>query len=162
MQFILKISFILLFAGVTSCSLLNKKNQNNIVGKGSQYIENKDIDHDRKGSDSGQIEGLKSVFFELDSSSLSSEAKEVLRSNRDWLDNNPSVKYFELEGHCDPLGSDAYNIGLGQRRAEAVKTFFKSLGVSDSKISIISYGEEKLISSFDNSLNRRVNLVPVY
>ena len=152
---------------MASCSYLQKmkdkfQGHNQIVGAGSQDIENKDIDSDRRGSDSGSVSGLETVFFALDSSQLSDQVKATLRSNKQWLDDNSSAVRLELEGHCDPLGSEAYNIGLGQRRAESVKSFLRSLGVSEDKLSIISYGEEKLLSSTNNSRNRRVNFVPIY
>ena len=144
-----------------SCAYFQKKKAE-IVGPGSEDIITTDIDRDKRGSDSGEIAGLKTVFFALDSSELSSETKETLEQNVTWLNNNPQVTRLELEGHCDPLGSEAYNIGLGQRRAESVKNYLLNLGVNREKLSIISYGEEKLLSETENHLNRRVNFVPIY
>ena len=121
-----------------------------------------DIEESGLGSDSGNMQGLSSVYFDLDSSSLAEAVKETLRANKEWLDANPNVKQMILEGHCDPLGSEPYNIGLGERRAQAVYNYLLSLGVSPDRISLVSYGEEKPISEVDNSLNRRVNFVPQY
>ena len=166
-KLVLKISFIFLFLNFLSCSYLQKvkdkvQGHNQIVGVGSQDIENTDIDSDRRGSDSGSISGLKTIFFSIDSSSLSPKAKKILKANKNWADRNSKVLRLELEGHCDSLGSEAYNIGLGQRRAESVQRFLKSLGVGEDKLSIISYGEERPLSSAKNHLNRRVNFVPIY
>lgn len=153
---------------ILSCAYLkkitgSKEDQMSLEGPGSEDIVNMDMDSDNKGSDSGTIDGLSTVFFALDSSTLSAETKEILQKNAEWLNNNPQVVRMELEGHCDPLGSEAYNIGLGQRRAESVKNYLQNnLGVSAEKLSIISYGEEKLLSEIENHLNRRVNFVPVY
>lgn len=157
------LSLLLVFS---SCAVLQKmkdkvQGKNQIEGEGAEFLENTDIDSDRKGSD-GSINGLSTVFFGLDSSNLSSEAKAILKANKDWMDKNPSVIRMELEGHCDLLGSEAYNIGLGRRRAQQVLNHLKSSGMSMDKISIISYGEEKPLSQTDNTLNRRVNFVPVY
>ena len=164
-----KITGILLLGSlIISCSYLQKmkdsiQGKNKIVGPGSEDIVNTDIDSDNKGSDSGSIEGLSTVFFELDSSQLSPKTLETLEKNVEWLNNNPQVTRLELEGHCDPLGSEAYNIGLGQRRAENVKKYLQNtLRISSEKLSIISYGEEKLLSETENHLNRRVNFVPIY
>ena len=148
-----------------SCSNLLKK----LKGQGSDIegdmagdIVSQDMDSDQRGSDSGDIDGLSSVFFAYDSSVLSEAAKKALRENKQWLEDNKRVVRVELEGHCDPMGSEAYNIGLGLRRARAVKIFLISLGVSEDQFSIVSYGEERPLSQTDNSKNRRVNFVPIY
>ena len=167
MKLILKIGLLFLLVNCLSCSYLQKmkdkaQGHNQIVGAGSQDIENKDIDSDRQGSDSGSISGLKTVVFDLDSSSLSPEAKQILKSNKNWMDNHPKVVRLEIEGHCDSLGSEAYNIGLGQRRAESAERFLRSLEAKEDKLSVISYGEERPLSSVESHLNRRVNFVPIY
>ena len=150
-----------------SCTYLQKLKDRfqggpQIEGEGADDISHTDIDSDTKGSDSGNIEGLSTVYFALDSSNLTESVKNTLRANKAWLDSNPSVKRIILEGHCDPLGSEAYNIGLGERRAQSVFNYLRSIGLSEDKMSIVSYGEEKLFSQTDNDLNRRVNFVPQY
>lgn len=162
------ISLIVFFThSFISCSYLQKikdrfQNRPEIEGEGAQDISNIDIDSDKTGSDSGNIDGLSTVHFDLDSSQLSEDVKETLEANKVWLDSNPEVKRIILEGHCDPLGSEAYNVGLGERRAQSVFNYLSSIGLSESKMSIVSYGEEKLFSEIDNVLNRRVNFVPQY
>ena len=158
---------ILCSQSLISCSYLQKiksrfQNEPQIEGVEAENISNIDIDSDLKGSDSGNIEGLSTVYFELDSSRLTDNAKATLMENKTWFDNNPSVQRIILEGHCDPLGSEAYNIGLGERRARSVLNYLKSIGLSEEKMSLISYGEEKLFSETDNDRNRRVNFVPQY
>lgn len=169
MQILKILSALCLGCFIVSCAYFKKitgakEDQVSLLeGPGSEDIVNMDMGSDSKGSDSGAIDGLGTVFFALDSSALSAETKETLQKNAEWLNNNPQVARMELEGHCDPLGSEAYNIGLGQRRAESVKNYLQNtLGVSSEKLSIISYGEEKLLSEIENHLNRRVNFVPVY
>ena len=78
-------------------------------------------------------------------SRLSEEVKATLRANKNWLDSHPEVQLILLEGHCDPLGSEAYNIGLGERRAQSVLNYLRSIGLNESKMSIVSYGEEKAV-----------------
>ena len=147
----------------TACVTKEKKaiDLNQLVGAGAQDISSQDIDMDNKGSDSGSIEGLSTVYFEYDSSVLSEEMKDTLRSNLYWLRNQEKVTRVELEGHCDTMGSESYNIGLGRRRAQTVKNFLVSEGL-DKQISIISYGEERPLSEVEHSKNRRVNFVPLY
>lgn len=148
-----------------SCSSLWKKitgKDSDIEGDMAGDIVSQDMDADQRGSDTGDISGLSSVFFAYDSSVLSEDTKDTLKENVEWIKDNSRVSRVELEGHCDPMGSEAYNIGLGLRRAQAVKTYLVSLGVSEDKFSIVSYGEERPLSQTDNSKNRRVNFVPIY
>ena len=156
-----QVSLFLVFMFFTvSCAMFSKKSD--IEGPMADDIVNKDIDSDSRGSDSGQFEGLETVYFAYDSSVLSNSAKQTLRSNMSWFKKSKRISRIELEGHCDSMGSEAYNIGLGLRRAQAVKTFLISLAMSDDQFSIVSYGEERPLSSSDNSRNRRVNFVPIY
>lgn len=160
---VILISFVF---SLSSCSFLQKvqdkiQGKNQIEGEGAGDISSTDIDEGQRGSDGG-IDGLSTIFFGLDSSVLSSETKASLKANKAWLDKNSQVVKLELEGHCDLLGSEAYNVGLGRRRAQQVLDYLKTLGVSEDKITIISYGEERPLSQTENSLNRRVNFVPIY
>ncbi len=133
-----------------------------MVGSEADDISSQDIDSDNKGSDGGSIDGLNTVYFEYDSSVLSEEAKNTLRENISWIQSNNSVTSLELEGHCDTMGSEAYNVGLGRRRASAVQNFLIENGISAGRLSVISYGEERPFSETDHSKNRRVNFVPIY
>ena len=158
---------IVLFFGFSavSCSYLQKikdRIQGSPEIEGAEDLSSVDMESGRTGSDSGQIDGLSTVYFSLDSSLLANDVKETLQVNKAWLDNNPQVKSLLLEGHCDSLGSEAYNIGLGERRAKSVFNYLLSLGLGADKMDIVSYGEEKIFSHTDNSLNRRVNFVPQY
>ena len=84
---------------------------------------------------------LKDVFFEFDRYDLSSEARETLRANADWLKSNASVR-VEIEGHCDERGTNEYNLALGAKRAQAARDYLSSLGIAPDRLSTISYGEE--------------------
>lgn len=85
---------------------------------------------------------LKRVFFEYDQHTLSDQARATLAENAAFLKANPSIK-ISIEGHCDERGSDEYNVALGERRAQAVKSYLGTLGVADGRMSTVSYGEEK-------------------
>lgn len=159
----MRVLFILFVCfAIVSCSSLKKEDKNKLVGDEASDISSQDIDSDSKGSDSGTIDGLSTVYFAYDSSVLSSEAKDILVENINWIQSHTEVTSLELEGHCDAMGSEAYNIGLGRRRAESVKNFLVEQGIDTSRLSVISYGEERPISEIDHSKNRRVNFVPMY
>ena len=162
-----RVMFLMVFLmGFSACTSFQKlmdkfQGRNQIVGEGSADIENIS-DGNRKDSDSGTVSGLSTVFFPLDSSVLSDAAKATLDANIEWLKNHPEVIRMEVEGHCDSLGSEAYNIGLGRRRAESVKVYLKAHNIPEEKLKIISYGEERPLSYTNNARNRRVNFVPIY
>jgi peptidoglycan-associated lipoprotein len=82
------------------------------------------------------------IFFEFDSAVLLAEAQEILRKKAEWLINNPKAT-ATIEGHCDERGTNEYNLALGERRAESAKAFLVDLGVQGSRLSSISYGEER-------------------
>ncbi|GAB4166548.1 MAG: peptidoglycan-associated lipoprotein Pal [Rickettsiaceae bacterium] len=82
------------------------------------------------------------VYFAFDSSALSKEAKNLLERQAKWLLAHPNV-VAKIEGHCDERGSESYNLALGSRRAEAVRSFLIAEGISDGRISTISYGKKR-------------------
>lgn len=84
---------------------------------------------------------LSDVNFAFDSAELSDGTKGILRENANWLLDNPGQDVV-IEGHCDERGTNEYNMALGQRRANAVEAYIRSLGVSEAQLSTISYGEE--------------------
>ena len=83
------------------------------------------------------------VYFDFDSAVLRSDAMEVLRSKAQWLEDNAGVMSLVIEGHCDERGTDAYNMALGQKRAEAVRQYLTDLGLDVQRFQIVSYGEER-------------------
>jgi peptidoglycan-associated lipoprotein len=84
---------------------------------------------------------LKDAFFEFDRYDLSADARAVLKSNADWLKNNPSAR-VDIEGHCDERGTNEYNLALGAKRAQAARDYLVSLGIAPDRLSTTSYGEE--------------------
>jgi peptidoglycan-associated lipoprotein len=87
---------------------------------------------------------MASVFFDLDKFDLKPTEEAKLRRAADWLnqDKNRTIT-FVIEGNCDPRGTAEYNIGLGDRRARAVKDFLGGLGVDPGRVDTISYGVER-------------------
>jgi peptidoglycan-associated lipoprotein len=83
-----------------------------------------------------------SIYFLFDSAILSDQAQQILNSKADYLRTYPGVN-VTVEGYCDERGTDAYNIALGDRRAQSVKTFLVNLGIGTDRLKTVSYGEEK-------------------
>jgi peptidoglycan-associated lipoprotein len=85
------------------------------------------------------------IHFAFDSSVLSGQAQQILKRKAEYLRTNPDVR-VTVEGHCDERGTNAYNLALGDRRADSVKDFLVNLGISLNRLSTISYGEERPIA----------------
>lgn len=98
------------------------------------------------------------VFFDSDSTELSSEAQATLDKQAAWLNQYPRYS-FSLEGHADERGTREYNFALGARRAEAAKNYLISHGVAASRIRTSSFGKERPVATCDDiscwSQNRR-------
>jgi len=82
------------------------------------------------------------IGYDFDKFELRADAQAVLRGQAAWLNQNPS-RTVTIEGHCDERGTREYNLGLGERRANAAKQYLTSLGVSASRVKTISYGKER-------------------
>lgn len=82
------------------------------------------------------------VYFELDQSNLTAEAREKLEDNARFLKENPELN-ATVEGHCDERGTVDYNLALGERRANSAVDYMGSLGVNRDRFRTISYGEER-------------------
>ncbi|MBW1897735.1 MAG: peptidoglycan-associated lipoprotein Pal [Deltaproteobacteria bacterium] len=102
------------------------------------------------------------VQFEFDSAKLSMEAQDILRQKAEWLKKNPRAKII-IEGHCDERGTNEYNLALGDRRAFSAKSFLADLGIDASRLTTVSYGEERPIDSRADedawAKNRRAHFV---
>lgn len=85
---------------------------------------------------------LQDVFFAFDRFDLSWESRQALAANARVLRENPGVRLV-VEGHCDERGTNEYNIALGERRARAARDYLVQSGIAPSRLSIISYGEER-------------------
>ena len=81
------------------------------------------------------------VLFSYNSFALTDEARQLLEEKAQWMAQNPEVS-VQLEGHCDERGTMAYNLALGERRANAVRQYMSALGVRADRITTVSYGEE--------------------
>lgn len=83
------------------------------------------------------------VYFDYDSADLKGDSRQLLGLKAEWLQDNPDVIAVLVEGHCDERGTDAYNLALGERRAQAVKAFLVEQGIAGEKLTTRSRGEEQ-------------------
>ena len=162
-------------AAFTSCSSFRKKDSSGIgtespvksettAGGESERLDGSPLNLNATGSDSGKIDGLRTIFFEYDKAAIVSAEKEKLTGNVEWIKKNSKVK-VTVEGHCDKRGSSEYNLALGERRANAVKQALVSKGIPASRLTTVSFGKEKLLSNDESeegmAKNRRANFVPI-
>ncbi|HIF07631.1 MAG TPA: hypothetical protein EYQ64_11985 [Gemmatimonadetes bacterium] len=102
------------------------------------------------------------VLFDYDESVITSAAERILRQKLPILQNNSSLR-LRLEGHADERGSTEYNLALGSRRAEAVRDFLSGFGISGSRFTTTSFGEERPAVNRSDEVawaqNRRVAFV---
>jgi len=102
------------------------------------------------------------VYFDFDQSTIRPEFQEIMACHAKYLQDRPSAR-ITLEGHADERGTREYNLGLGERRGNAVSDALSASGGSASQLTTVSYGEERPVcmESGDNcwSRNRRVEIV---
>lgn len=115
------------------------------------------------GLDAAGEEELASIFFPFDSSDITDEAAEILKKNAKWLEKRAEFVLL-IEGHCDQKGSVDYNLALGARRAEAVKQYLITLGISPERLKTISFGKERPLDDRNTpdawNKNRRAEFKP--
>jgi peptidoglycan-associated lipoprotein len=113
------------------------------------------------GPAGGQLSN-RTIYFDFDSSEIKSEYTSLVAAHAHYLTANPQVR-IRLEGNTDERGSREYNIGLGERRAQAVRRALTLQGVPDGQITTVSYGEERPAVTGHTeeawARNRRVEIV---
>jgi peptidoglycan-associated lipoprotein len=85
---------------------------------------------------------LKDIHFDYDKYNITDEASDILSANGEYIMNHSDVRIL-IEGHCDERGTEEYNLALGEKRALAARDYLVRFGIDKSRISIISYGEER-------------------
>lgn len=129
----------------------------------TEEAQNSGLDFELNGdSDSNKAGGLKTVYFDFNSSELTSASSQTLGDNAAFLKNNAAVK-VQVEGHCDERGGVQYNLALGEKRAKTTRDYLVGQGVEASRISTISYGKERPVAFGHDeeawSQNRRANFI---
>lgn len=107
---------------------------------------------------------FETVYFDFDRYNLRPDALETIGRNLQVLKQNQNMKIL-IEGHCDERGTNEYNMALGTRRANSCKSYFIANGIDASRISLISYGEERPVDPSHNEAawtkNRRAEFLVV-
>lgn len=102
------------------------------------------------------------IYFDYDQSTISPAYRELVSAHAEYLATHPEVT-VRLEGHADERGTREYNLGLGEQRANAVRSLMMADGVAAGQLVVVSYGEERAAAYEHNeeawALNRRVELV---
>ncbi|EIP99764.1 outer membrane protein/peptidoglycan-associated (lipo)protein [Opitutaceae bacterium TAV1] len=110
----------------------------------------------------GEIRGqFQPVYFAFDQSAIRAEERGKVQAAKQHLDANPNDRVL-LEGRCDWRGTAEYNLGLGDRRASSVRQYLQDLGVSPSRIEVISKGDLEAVENADAATaaqDRRVDIV---
>lgn len=129
---------------------------------GDQGGTTEDTDRDKGGSEPSGPLALEDIFFDYDQSTLRDEALETLNQDASVLLGAGSARVV-LEGHCDERGTTEYNLALGDRRANAARDYLVHYGVEASRLSTVSFGEERPFDPGHDesawSSNRRVHFV---
>jgi peptidoglycan-associated lipoprotein len=107
-------------------------------------------------------ENLRDVYFDFDKYDIRPPDAKTLDTNATWLKSNPNHLVL-IEGHCDERGTNEYNLALGERRAKSTMNYLVSQGIQASRITIISYGEERPVCTQKNdecwAKNRRAHFL---
>ncbi|MHB1546251.1 MAG: OmpA family protein [bacterium] len=96
------------------------------------------------------------IHFAFDKSILTPLSKMILKKDAIYLKYNPAVA-IQIQGNCDRRGSEAYNLALGWRRANAAKAYLQDLGVAANRLKTISYGKEKPLCRAHTSVCYAIN-----
>lgn len=115
----------------------------------SQASENTINETDRLNALISNLQSsLKSIYFDFDKFNIRADQQGIIGQNAGLLSKSDASKLsIKVEGNCDEWGSDEYNYALGLKRAKAAKDALISNGVSEDRISVVSYGESNLVCS---------------
>ncbi len=102
------------------------------------------------------------IYFDFDRAEIKVEFRDIIRAHAEYLVSNPRTRIV-LEGHTDERGTREYNMGLGERRSNAVRSMLTLQGVTPGQVETVSYGEERPVALGNDEeswrLNRRVEIV---
>jgi peptidoglycan-associated lipoprotein len=130
------------FSGCAHHQIRNAQNPDKSSAKAASEPPTSEMAPDVTEASLHMVAEVKIVHFDYDSDYLAPEARATLVQNADWLKNHLEAR-VQAAGHCDERGTVEYNLALGQRRAQAVKDYYKALGIPEGRVATISYGKEK-------------------
>jgi peptidoglycan-associated lipoprotein len=130
-------------------------------GANAANAANGGADQETAGPQAGVL-AKRTIYFDFDNSEIKGEGTDIVAAHAKYLAANPTAR-VRLEGNTDERGSREYNIGLGERRAQAVRRALLLQGASDAQLSTVSYGEERPAAAGHDETawakNRRVEIV---
>ena len=155
-----KLNFLIVVIFLSSCSSTNITEEK--VNSGDvKTVEARSLNNENIRYDSMAVFANATIYFEFDKSILTSKSIQTLKSAVNALNDNSSIQ-ITLAGHADERGTREYNLALGQRRAETVSDYLVLNGISKSRITVKSFGEERPAVSGQNeesyAKNRRVEI----
>jgi peptidoglycan-associated lipoprotein len=107
-------------------------------------------------------QNVKDAYFDFNKSDIRGDARDALTKDAEFLRSYPQLR-VTIEGHCDERGSTEYNLGLGERRAQAAKNYLVSLGIQADRLDTVSWGKERPFCTEHNERcwqqNRRAHFV---
>ena len=171
-SFLMALAPMTLLAAGCAGSRASKKNDSSVAAPATgpaadspiEAARSADMEPDVRDLATRAVPELKVVHFAYDSDLLDETGRETLKGNADYLKAHAEMK-IQVAGNCDQRGTVPYNLALGQRRASAVRSYYKSLGVKNSRVATISYGKEKLICTEESescwARNRRAATLEV-
>src|SRR6202166_2942933 len=129
---------------------------------GSELGGDKAVNERGESNDASGPLARKVIYFDFDKSEIKPEYADIVRASAQTLTQRPGIK-MKLEGNTDERGTREYNIGLGERRAQAVRRALMLQGVAESQLTTVSFGAERPAVEGDDEAawaqNRRVELV---
>ena len=153
----MKLSVKLLAASVAACAFLAGCSSVDL-GNGQGAVRYTEADFTNPASPLSQS----SIYFDFDSYAVPTESQEMIEAHASYISTHPNAK-VELQGNTDERGGREYNLALGQRRSDAVKSRLQLLGVPGDRLESISFGKEKprALGKDEASYqeNRRVDIV---
>lgn len=123
------------------------------TAKDSEGVSGRDLEEEERRKAAAMAQAQENIdamiFFAFDSFALSPESRAILQAKAEALGLKSGVTLV-IEGHCDERGTDEYNLALGERRARAAYEYLVRLGVSPSRLSLVSFGEERPLMEGDS------------
>jgi peptidoglycan-associated lipoprotein len=157
------VTLCVIVVALSGCSSKNKAGlggEDGAGGLGDQGLAGSSLSRAQKGMGPEEDGILRDIHFGYDGVEVEASERDKLAQNVEWLRQNPRAK-VELEGHCDSRGTIEYNLGLGAKRAKAVKDALVAQGVAADRLSTISYGKELPLCQDESDAcwgrNRRVH-----
>jgi len=153
-------NYLIVLIFLASCSSMNVTEEK-VYSDNVKTVETSTANIENINYETKAVFASATIYFEFDRSNLTSKSIQTLKSALNALIENSSIN-ISLAGHADERGTREYNLALGQRRAEAVSDYLVLNGIDKSRITVMSYGEERPAAFGQDEMsyakNRRVEI----